>query len=449
MTNSLVPRVSVNETFIGASSLLGTGTVVVGVIGTSELGPQNQVIEITSMGAAETIFGANHSFGAELVSMIRIAFSEGAAVVKAVSIGQPTVVESTTIATAVVAGDTTIDIAAAGTIAAGDFLYVGTGQPGDSTEEKVEVVSLAGTVVTVATPFAFPHAIGLTVTKITPKATADYAAAFDAMEIDEGKVLVVCEANDSATIGDENTPGTFAYMIEQSTEDKETMTVGIVGAEWSDDETTISAKASTLNNDRIILVYSNPVDYYGRVYTPGETAAAVAGAISRNGVPKLNHNLTQLQTAFGVRSVITDNDLLIQNGITGIRKKRNKVQIVRFLTTRTQDNAGVPSTKWQEGAIRLNVDQIERACQRRIEDKFLQTGNTPEVREAIKQELISVLSQFASEQVLLPHPLTGAPAFTTPQVFTNPTDDTHVICQMQIAVGKPLNFIDLNFRVVV
>lgn len=75
-----------------ASSLAGggIGQVILGIIGTSEKGPTATVTLISSTAEANSIFGSNTAYGATLVKMISRAFSEGASIIKAVSIGAPT-----------------------------------------------------------------------------------------------------------------------------------------------------------------------------------------------------------------------------------------------------------------------------------------------------------------------------------------------------------------------
>lgn len=95
MPSNLVPKVILTET---ASSLAGggSGQVVVSIIGTSAQGVTNTVTKVSTTSEASTIFGSNTAYGANLVKMISRAFSEGASIVKAVSIGVPTLDAATT-----------------------------------------------------------------------------------------------------------------------------------------------------------------------------------------------------------------------------------------------------------------------------------------------------------------------------------------------------------------
>lgn len=163
MSSSLVPKVILTET---ASSLSGggSGQVVVGIIGTSAQGTTNTVTKISSSAEAASIFGSNTAYGANLVKMIIRAFNEGASVIKAVSIGTPTLDVATTGANATkavltagsAAGASTITVTDGSAYTANKVVYIGTGSAYDK-EEVRKVVSVATNVVTLDAPLVFPH----------------------------------------------------------------------------------------------------------------------------------------------------------------------------------------------------------------------------------------------------------------------------------------------------
>jgi len=94
------------------------------------------------------------------------------------------------------------------------------------------------------------------------------------------------------------------------------------------------------------------------------------------------------------------------------------------------------------------VDQIERAVKSRIEAKFLQSGNIPAIREAIKQEVIVTLKQFVSLNILVAAPQYNVPAFKEPVVTTDLNDSSKVNVEIEISPGKPLNFVTLSFNII-
>jgi hypothetical protein len=124
-------------------------------------------------------------------------------------------------------------------------------------------------------------------------------------------------------------------------------------------------------------------------------------------------------------------DALITAGVTPIELKYNTIHIVRFVTTYTKLN-GVPDATWKEASIRLNVDNIQVTLSRRIQAKFLQSGNTPQIRLAIKTEVIAALNVFASAGILVADERTGTPAFADPIVSTDANDNTKVNVDIQI-----------------
>lgn len=211
MSSNLVPKVILTET---ASSLTGggSGQVVIGIIGTSQQGTTNTVTKISSTSEANAIFGSNTAYGANLVKMISRAFAEGASVVKAVSIGTPTLDAATSganapkaiLTVASAAGATTITVTDGTAYAAGKVVYIGTGNAYDK-EESAVVASVAGAVVTLTTALTFAHAIGESATIVTAKTSSDYTDAINALLPDDSKTIVVSEFNDDTTASAINT----------------------------------------------------------------------------------------------------------------------------------------------------------------------------------------------------------------------------------------------------
>lgn len=320
-------------------------------------------------------------------------------------------------------------------------MYIGTGNAYGK-EEVRKVVSIAGAVVTLDAPLSFDHSVGETAVIVTAKVTGDYTNAIAALLPDETKNIIVSEANDATTAA------AIKTMCESSATLYSTPCVYIRGPEAVDTEATSITKAQTLNSKRVVSVYPLLADFNGALLTGGETAATVAGAIAGNGVPKLNHNFTTFSNVGGVASRITDYDALITGGVSPIELKYNTIHIVRFVTTYTTLN-GVPDATWKEAAVRLNVDHIQRTLTRRVQGKFLQSGNTPQIRLAIKTEAIAVLNQYAADGILVADERTGTPAFRDPIVSTDANDNTKVNVDIELSPGKPLNFISLNFRIFV
>ena len=449
MSTNLVPKVILTET---ASSLSGggNGPVVIGIIGTSEKGTANTVTKISSTSEANTIFGSNTAYGADLVKMIARAFSEGASVVKAVSIGAPTKAAATSganaskavLTAASAAGTSTIAVTDGTAFATTNVVYIGTGNAYAKEEKKI-VQSVAGNTVTLTTPLAFSHSAGESAVIITAKTSSDYTNAIDALLTDETKTIVVCEANDDTTAA------ALKTMCENSASQYNTPCVYFRAPEdTSITEANAITKAWTLNSKRVVSVYPLLADFNGAILTSGETAAVVAGAIAGNGIPKLNHNYTALSGVGGVVSKVADMDALITGGVTPIELKFNSIHIVRFVTTYTLLN-GVPDATWKEAAVRLNVDNIQKTLAVRVQQKFLQSGNTPQIRLAIKSETIAVLNTFVAAGVLVADEVTGTPAYLEPVVSTDSVDNTKVNVDIQLSPGKPLNFISLNFRILV
>lgn len=444
MTNALVPKVTISEA-AGRLGVPRANTVVIGMMGVSEQGTANQVYEILSPSMAETIFGSNTAEGKDLVKMIKAAFEEGASVIKAVSIGQPTLAAATdggegALTADSAAGATTVTVADATIYTAGDIVYIGTKNTYAKEERRV-VDSGSSTTLTLTTPLTFPHYTGEEARIITPKAETAYDTAVLALTADEDKSIIVCDLNTDAMEDD------IQVLLDASLSNYNTPCVYIKGTDFGVSASTAATKAIATNDERVIHVFPNLVDFNGRTVNPGVSAAAVAGAIAGNGVPKLNHNFTALSGFGGVSAAITDMDALISAGVTPIELKNNEIHLVRFVTTKTK-TSGVPDLTWQEGAIRLNVDHIVDAVATKMQSTYLQKGNTPQTRLAMKQDIIALLDKYASMNILVANPVTGIPAYRDPVVATDSVDDTKVNVTIEVSPGKPLNFIQLNFQVI-
>lgn len=445
MPSTLVPKVSITEA-AGALAVPRKNQVIIGIIGPSASGTANTVYEINSVAEAENTFGSNTAHGANLVKMIRKAFEEGASIIKAVSIGAPTIDSATSASQGVLtadseAGDTTITVADATIYSASDVVYIGTNSAYEKEERRV-VASGSGTTVTFTTALTFKHYIGEDAKIVTEKVASDYTDGITVLEQDEDKNLVVADLNDDTNAA------ALVTMCENSTENFNAPCVFVRAPEIGDTASTVIANAIAHNNKRAVQIFPLLTEYSGKNYSPGETSAAFVGAIAGNGVPKLNHNFTEFSGPGGVSAKITDMDALIEAGVTPIELKHNTIHIVRFVTTQTKVDS-IPNTVWQEGSIRLNLDYIEGDIAEYIQLNFMQKGNTAETREAIKRAIISRLDTFVNNSILVADEVTGVPAYKDPVVAKDATDDTKVTVEIAVSPGKPLNFIPLSFKVYV
>lgn len=446
MSSNLVPKVILTEVAEGLA-VPQNNQVIIGIIGTAASGTVNTVYKVRSVSEGESYFGSNTAFGANLMKMIRRAFAEGASAVRAITVGAPTLAAATSGANATKAaltadaavGATSVSVTDGTAFTTGDVIYIGTGSAYDKEERRV-VATIAANVLNFTAPLVFAHFIGEKAQVVTEKVAADYTSAITELGMEETKSVVICELNDDTTAA------AMATMADSSTANYNTPCIYIRSALSSDTESTVAAKALAANNKRVIITYPLLVDFNGATVTPGETAAAFAGVLAGNGVPKLNHNFSSFENFAGVSARINDMDALISSGVTPIELKYEEIHIVRFVTTYTKKN-GVPDSTWKEGAVRLNVDSIQKTISRVVQQKFLQAGNTPQVRLAIEKEVTALLNVFASSQILVQDERTGTPAFQKPVVSTDANDATKVNVDISISPGKPLNFISLNFKV--
>lgn len=443
MSDLLVPKVSITEV-TALLAVPSTNNVVIGMIWTSEKWTADQVYTVSSISEADAIFGSNYAYGATLVPMIRKAFTEWASVVKAISIWSPDLDTATALAQWTLTADSAawalvITVADATIYTAADEVFIGTGNT-YSNEEKLIVDTAVWTTVTFTTALKFPHYISETAKIVTPKVDGDYATAIAEMELEEEKAIIVSESNSTVNAA------LLKTMCINSATLHGTPCVYIQWALVTDDATSIIAKATTADSDRVIMAYPLLVDFNWKIVSGWETAAALAGLIVWNWVPKLNHNFSEFKWFAGVSKRITDLDALISGWVTPIELKYGSIHIVRFVTT-SKTLGGIPNYTWREAAIRLNVDVIEKTIARTIRSIYIQKGNTPSIRESIKQKIISLLDIFAGNDILVADLKTNTPAYLTPVVTVDTEDSTKINIDIAICPWKPLNFITLNFKV--
>ena len=438
MSNNLVPKVSITEA-VASLATPQDNLVTIGIIWTSEKGTANTIYSISSVSQADAIFGNNYSKGAYLVPMIKKAFQEGASFVKAISIGANVADYGTALTANTEAGSDTITVADTTDFTVGDVVYVGTNNTYQFEERRV-VLSKTLTTVKMTETFTFKHWIWEVAQGVTEPVSTAYAIAITNMEADEDKSIVVCELND------DDTSDLIAIMCLNSYNNYNTPCVYFRGSELADTETTVAAKAVAMNSNRGFMIYPLLTDFNGKTVSSGECAAAIAGAISGNGVPRLNHNFTELSGFGGVTAKIANMDGLIGSGVMPIELKYNSIHIVRFVTTSTLKDS-IPDFTRQEGAIRLNMDYIEKAVSKMLQTSYLQKGNTAQVRTAMSVSVSGLLDKYTSMDILVADGLTNTPAFTIPQVTIDSADRTKVNVDVSVSPGRPLNFIALNFKV--
>jgi hypothetical protein len=159
----------------------------------------------------------------------------------------------------------------------------------------------------------------------------------------------------------------------------------------------------------------------------------------------LNLNFSEFKTLKWVSAPITNNDTLILGWISAIELKYGSLHMVKVVTTKTLSN-WIPDSTWREASIRLNVDIIEKTIAISLQRLYMNQGNTPTVRGSIKDKVISILNYFTWLNILVADENTNTPAFQTPLVTTDVLDSSKVNIDIWISPWKPLNFIQLNFK---
>lgn len=439
MADTLRPRVKLSET-IQELVTPGASPLVIGIMGISQQGTENEFNLYTNIADLETDYGRNVSNGAQLVALAETAFAEGATAVKVCSIGTPTVTDTDALTAPAAAGAESVTVASNTGYAPGGVIYIGTGNAGFAFEERRVITSIsgAGTINFAGDPLQFDHTVSESVHLVTEPVAADYTDAFVKLQKDR-------DINCVLTQNDDNTTATALLAAVNGAIAKDNVMFAVRSFARGVDEATAKSATSGHDDSGMVAVWPTVLDKNGKYLTGSFGAAAVAGAISGRGVPAVNYNLLELDSFGGIETDITDYDALIENGVSPIEFVDNTIRVSRLITTNLTID-GSPSDLLQEASVRINVNHIKRTVQRQLERRFLRSGNTPSTREQIRSTVRNILISFVQNEILTTDEATGTPGFKDPQVTPDPENRKQVRIEVEIAPTLPLVWMDLNFR---
>jgi len=123
-------------------------------------------------------------------------------------------------------------------------------------------------------------------------------------------------------------------MTEISSEDDDNLCVYFRGFDKDVSEAQAMTKSQAHNSDRVFTFYPALKSYDGQTMSGAITAAACAGAVVGNGIPKLNHNYSELTSFGGVKTTIDDYDALFGAGCCPIIIRNNNQYSKRRLERR-------------------------------------------------------------------------------------------------------------------
>ena len=263
---------------------------------------------------------------------------------------------------------------------------------------------------------------------------ADYASAFAALETVESVQVVVCDSADQ----------TVQQKLRTSVENASALRrerIAVVG--MSEATTTeLTARASALNSERMVLVGPDVVTSGGDSLSGVFAAAAVAGAAAASGDPAIPLNGAALRGLGGVSQLYSDNDidLLVRGGVTPLEAVGGVVSPVRGITTRTT-TGGVQDATWRELTTILVVDNVIPSIRQSLRGRFSRSKNTAQTRGAIRSQVIVELENKLRAEII--------DGYGEVAVSVYEDDPTVCLVEFSFAVAHGLNQIYLTAHITI
>jgi len=266
----------------------------------------------------------------------------------------------------------------------------------------------------------------------TPVRTTGYAAAFDLLAGEEEVTVVACDSTDL----------TVQQALRQSVEDASQLRrerIAVVGAPVSETVSQLVTRAQALNSERMVL--AAPAVEAGDL-PAGQVAAALAGAICAETDPAVPlggavlRGIGSLTTTYGE----SDIDTLVRGGVTPVELLGGRCAVIRAVTTRTRTGGAADAT-WRELTTIRIADNVIPGVRQALQARFTRAKNTPQVRGAIRSQVILELEQRKAAEIIDDYG----------EVTVQALEDNPTVCLVTFSftVAHGLNQIWLSARITV
>lgn len=160
----------------------------------------------------------------------------------------------------------------------------------------------------------------------------------------------------------------------------------------------LTARAKNLNSERVVLTAPAAL---GENCPGARVAAAVAGAICAESDPAVPLGGAELRGLPGFQTVYSESDVdaLIQGGVTAAETAGGRCAVIRGVTTRTTTGEAADDT-WRELTTILVIDDVVPGVRNVLKSRFARTKNTPQVRGAIRSQVIMELERKKAAEIL-------------------------------------------------
>jgi phage tail sheath gpL-like len=219
--------------------------------------------------------------------------------------------------------------------------------------------------------------------------------------------------------------------------------IAVVAAAAGETVAQLVSRAAELNSERMVLLSPCPTDSDGTVHESGiAAAAAAAGAIAAESDPAVPLGGAVLQGLGGLETSYADGELdtLIRGGVTPLESVGGQVSVIRGITTRTT-TGGSADTTWRELTTILVVDNVIPAIRNALRAKFLRTKNTAQTRSAISSQVVILLEDKVSREII--------DGYDSVTVTADSEDPTRCLVSFNFTVAHGLNQIYITAHITV
>lgn len=218
---------------------------------------------------------------------------------------------------------------------------------------------------------------------------AGYAAAFALLQAQAELKTVLCDSTDQTV------QKSFLNSIEEASAVQRERIGVLCGAK---DETAaqLVTRAKALNSERMVLVAPSLTEG-----SPAAVAAAVAAAICSEADPAVPLGGAVLRGVSGLSAQYKEEELdtLLRGGVTPVEMMGGDCMVVRGVTTRTT-TGGVADKTWQELGTILVIDDVIPSVRDALHLRFARAKNTPQVRGAIRSQVILELERKKAAEII-------------------------------------------------
>ena len=238
-----------------------------------------------------------------------------------------------------------------------------------------------------------------------PVSGTAYAAAFALLAEQEDVEVVVCDSTDMAV------QQALRASVEEASQIRRER-IAVVGSASGETAAQLVTRAAGLNSERVVLAAPATAEGPG-----GQVAAAVAGAICADSDPAVPlggavlRGIGALSDSFGENDI----DTLIRGGVTPVELVGGRCSVIRGVTTRTTTGGAADAT-WRELTTIRVVDNVVPGIRSALQARFTRAKNTPQVRGAIRSQVILELEQRKAAEII-----TDYGEVTVEELADNPT----------------------------